>query len=69
MIGENIELMVIEIKGDTVKLGLKAPRDIPVYRQEVYAEIKAENERAATKGMAAAAQLLKKAMAPKPEAE
>lgn len=48
MIGEDIEVVVLEIKGDSVKIGLKAPRDVPVYRQEIYLEIKAENERAAT---------------------
>lgn len=54
MIGEEIEVVVLEIKGDSVKIGLKAPRDIPVYRQEIYLEIKAENERAATSAAAAA---------------
>lgn len=54
MIGEDIEVVVLEIKGDSVKIGLKAPRDIPVYRQEIYLEIKAENERAATAAAAAA---------------
>lgn len=54
MIGEDIEVVVLEIKGDSVKIGLKAPRDIPVYRQEIYLEIKAENERAAAAAAAAA---------------
>jgi len=54
MIGEDIEVIVLEIKGDSVKIGLKAPRDIPVYRQEIYLEIKAENERAAAAAGAAA---------------
>lgn len=64
MIGEDIEVVVLEIKGDTVKIGLKAPRDVKVYRQEIYAEIRAENERAAagTSAAANAARLLQQAL-------
>lgn len=65
IIGEDIEVVVLEIKGDTVKIGLKAPRDVKVYRQEIYAEIKAENERAAAAAAAPAtdaAKLLKQAL-------
>lgn len=47
MIGDGIEVVVLEVKGDTVKIGLKAPREVKVYRQEVYAEITRENARAA----------------------
>ena len=36
IIGENITLMVIDIRGDKVRLGIEAPKDIPVHRQEVY---------------------------------
>ncbi len=73
MIGEEIEVVVLEIKGDSVKIGLKAPRDVPVYRQEIYLEIKAENERAAAaapsvagKTVPSAGALLKQALG-KPE--
>jgi carbon storage regulator len=64
MIGEDIEVVVLEVKGDTVKIGLKAPRDVKVYRQEIYLEIKAENERAsATKeATTSAAKLLQQAL-------
>lgn len=70
MIGEEIEVVVLEVKGDTVKIGLKAPRDVKVYRQEIYAEIKAENERAATAKSATtnAAKLLQQALKKKPPA-
>ena len=70
MIGEDIEVVVLEVKGDTVKIGLKAPRDVKVYRQEIYAEIKEENERAAAAKSAAtsAAKLLQQALKKKPEA-
>lgn len=43
MIGDEIELIVIDIKGDQVKLGIKAPRRIAVHRKEVYEEIQQEN--------------------------
>ena len=36
MIGDNVEISVVEIKGDTVKLGIAAPRSVKVYRYEVY---------------------------------
>lgn len=43
MIGDDIEVVVIDIKGDQVKLGIKAPRKITVHRKEIYQEIKQEN--------------------------
>lgn len=43
MIGDDIEIVVIDIKGDQVKLGIKAPRKITVHRKEIYQEIKQEN--------------------------
>lgn len=43
MIGDDIELVVIDIKGDQVKLGVKAPRRITVHRKEIYDEIRQEN--------------------------
>lgn len=50
MIGDNIEIKVIAVHGETVKLGISAPRDIPVHRKEVYEEIEKENIRAASMG-------------------
>ena len=47
MIGDVIELMVVDIKGDKVKLGIKAPIDIRVYRKEIYEAIQRENIEAA----------------------
>jgi carbon storage regulator len=47
IIGENIEITVVEIKGDTVKLGIAAPRDIRIYRSEVLETIKKANLEAA----------------------
>ena len=47
MIGENIELTIVSIKGDHAKIGIKAPLNIKVYRKEIYDEIQAQNIRAA----------------------
>ena len=47
MIGDNIEIVVVEIKGDAVKIGINAPRKISVHRKEVYQAIQAENIAAA----------------------
>lgn len=46
VIGDNIEIIVVEIKGDQVKLGVKAPREVKVFRGEIYAEIQRENRAA-----------------------
>jgi carbon storage regulator len=43
MIGDSVEVSVIEVKGDQVKLGIKAPKDIKVHRKEVYLAIQKEN--------------------------
>ena len=43
MIGDSVEITVVEVKGDQVKLGIKAPRDIKVHRKEVYIAIQKEN--------------------------
>jgi len=50
IIGENIEISVVDIKGDQVKIGIKAPRDIKVYRQEVFTAIQRENLAASKTG-------------------
>jgi len=48
MIGDDIELTVVDIRGDKVRLGIKAPPSIPVHRNEVYDAIKKENKDAST---------------------
>jgi carbon storage regulator len=48
MIGDQVEISVVDIKGDQVKLGIKAPSSIKVYRSEVYAAIQEENRAAAS---------------------
>lgn len=47
VIGDDIEISIIEIRGDQVKLGVKAPRDVKVFRKEVFDAIQAENRAAA----------------------
>ena len=59
IINNNIEITVLEIKGEQVKLGISAPKDVPVYRKEVYAQIQEANKEAANMdGMAALKELL-----------
>ena len=48
LIENDIELTIIEVRGDQVKIGIKAPQEIQVFRQELYKEIQAENKSAAT---------------------
>lgn len=47
MIGDDIEITVVDVRGDKVRLGINAPSKIAVHRKEVYEAIRAENERAA----------------------
>ncbi|MBA2513084.1 MAG: carbon storage regulator CsrA [Solirubrobacterales bacterium] len=44
MIGDDIEVSVLSIMGEKVRIGIQAPRDIPVFRREVFLEIKREGE-------------------------
>ena len=46
VINNNIEITVLEIKGEQVKLGISAPKEIPVYRKEVYIQIQEANKQA-----------------------
>ena len=43
MIGDDIEVSVLSIMGEKVRIGIQAPRDVPVFRKEVYLEIQQEN--------------------------
>ncbi|TGK21211.1 carbon storage regulator [Leptospira fluminis] len=47
IIGDDIEIVIVDIKGDQVKIGVKAPKEVSVHRAEVYREIQAENKKAA----------------------
>ena len=46
VINNNVEITVLEIKGDQVKLGISAPKEVPVYRKEVYVQIQEANKEA-----------------------
>ena len=48
IINNNIEITILEIKGDQVKIGVSAPKEVPVYRKEVYSQIQAANKEAMT---------------------
>lgn len=59
VLNNNIEITILEIKGEQVKLGISAPKDVPVYRKEVYVQIQEANKAAMnTDGMAALKDLL-----------
>ncbi|MDD5949283.1 MAG: carbon storage regulator CsrA [Lachnospiraceae bacterium] len=48
MIGNNIEITILEVKGDQVKVGINAPKAVPVYRKELYLQIQEANKEAMT---------------------
>jgi carbon storage regulator len=50
MIGDDIEVSVLSIMGEKVRIGIQAPRDIPVFRKEVYLEIQQERNGAVANG-------------------
>ena len=47
IINDDIEITIIEVKGEQVKLGITAPKSIPIYRKEVYVQIQEANKEAA----------------------
>ena len=44
MIGNDIEISILEIKGEQIKIGISAPKSIPVYRKEIYVQIQEANK-------------------------
>lgn len=44
VIDNKIEITILEIKGDQVKVGIQAPKDVPIYRKEVYLQIQEANK-------------------------
>jgi carbon storage regulator len=57
MIGDDVVVTIVDIRGDKVRLGIEAPKSIPVHRQEVYEAIQRENQQAAKTDPADARQL------------
>jgi carbon storage regulator len=51
IIGDDVKVTVVEVKGEQVKLGISAPKRISVHREEVYLEIQKENQKAAATGV------------------
>lgn len=47
VIGNDIEISILEVKGDQVKIGISAPKSIPIYRKEIYLQIQEANKEAA----------------------
>ena len=48
ILNNDIEISVLELRGDQVKIGINAPKEVPVYRKEVYLQIQRENEAASS---------------------
>ncbi len=48
MIGNDIEITILEIKGDQIKIGINAPKSVPIYRKEIYLQILESNKEAAS---------------------
>lgn len=46
IIGNDIEITILEIKGDQVKVGISAPKSVPIYRKEIYLQIQESNKEA-----------------------
>lgn len=47
MIGNDIEITILEVKGDQIKIGISAPKSVPIYRKELYLQIQQSNKEAA----------------------
>lgn len=50
IVNNNVEITILEVKGDQVKIGITAPKEVPVYRKEVYLQIQEANKEAVTAG-------------------
>ncbi len=46
VVNNNVEITILEVKGDQVKIGVSAPKEVPVYRKEVYLQIQEANKEA-----------------------
>lgn len=50
VINNNVEITILDIKGDQVKIGITAPKEVPIYRKEVYIQIQEANKTAMAEG-------------------
>ena len=46
VVNNNVEITILEVKGDQVKIGISAPKEVPIYRKEVYLQIQEANKEA-----------------------
>lgn len=60
IIGDNIEVSIIDIQGDQVRLGIDAPKNISIHRKEIFIEIQEENKKAANTNVEALKDFLEK---------
>ena len=59
VINNNIEVTILDIRGDQIKLGIAAPKEVPIYRKEIYLEIQQANQSSlAAEGVHALRELL-----------
>lgn len=47
VINDNIEITIVDVQGDQVRIGINAPKNVSIYRKEIFLEIQAENKKAA----------------------
>ena len=60
IVNNNIEVTILDIKGDQVKIGISAPKEIPIYRKEIYMQIQDANKNATSvEGLAGLKDMLK----------
>ena len=69
IIGDNIVITIVDIRGDKVRLGIEAPTEIPVHRQEVYEAIQRENAKADAEGASHGARAKEKSCSKSPSAD
>ncbi|MFI7596966.1 carbon storage regulator CsrA [Actinoplanes sp. NPDC049681] len=67
IIGDDVVVTVLEARGDVIRIGIKAPRDVQVHREEVYNELKAVNREAASPDDQAVQALTDMMNPPKPD--
>ena len=60
IINNNIEITILEVKGDQVKIGVTAPKSVPVYRKEIYVQMEESNKEAAKSASQDNVEILKK---------
>jgi carbon storage regulator len=68
VIGNNIVVTVLEVRGEQIRLGIDAPRSVTVHREEIYRQVMSENVAAVASAGAAAQDLLRRRKVPAPPA-